>query len=107
MSSKNVVASVMQQSRQKVTQSCTEYRERPKATSSDGTTARRADDQRQSVNDVSVLCGDWNADTRSQITQNDLQRYITKNLHREICKTCNENACLFKRLRRVLKFKAT
>jgi len=32
MSSKNVVASVMQQSRQRVPQSWTEYRERPKAT---------------------------------------------------------------------------
>jgi len=52
----SVVASVTQQSMQTVPQSRTKYRERPKATwvQSDGTTARRADDQRRSADDVSV-----------------------------------------------------
>jgi len=49
---RSVVASVTQQSRQRVMQSRTEYRERPKATRVQ--TVRRADDQRQSVGDVSV-----------------------------------------------------
>jgi len=43
----SVVASVTQQSRQRVPQSWTEYRERPKATWVQ--TARRADDQQRSV----------------------------------------------------------
>jgi len=43
----SVVASVMQQSRQRVPQSRTEYRERTKVTWVQ--TVRRADDQRRSV----------------------------------------------------------
>jgi len=48
----SVVASVTQQSRQRVPQSRTEYRERLKTTWVE--TARRADDQRRSVDDVTV-----------------------------------------------------
>jgi len=53
----SVVASVTQQSGQRVPQSRTEYRKRPKATymsSAVRTTARQADNQQRSVDDVSV-----------------------------------------------------
>jgi len=49
----SAVASVTQQSRQRVPQSRTEYRERPKATCVQ--TVRLADDQRRSIDDVSVV----------------------------------------------------
>jgi len=49
----SVVASVAQQSGQRVPQSRTEYRERSKVTWVQ--MVRRADDQRRSVDDVSVL----------------------------------------------------
>jgi len=52
----SVVASVTQQSGQRVSQSRTEYTECLKVTSSDGTTAQRADDQRRSIDDISVPC---------------------------------------------------
>jgi len=48
----SVVASITQQSRQRVLQSQTEYRERPKAAWVQ--MVRRAEDQWQSVDDVSV-----------------------------------------------------
>jgi len=48
----SVVASVMHQSKQRVPQSQIEYRECPKATGVQK--VRRADDQRRSVDDVSV-----------------------------------------------------
>ena len=66
----SVVASVTQKSMQRVPQYQSEYRERPKTTSSDGMTARRADDQRRSVDDVSVpsrrLESNWQLDTEAQ-----------------------------------------
>ena len=60
---RSAVVSVTQQSRHKVPKSRTEYRKRLKATRVQ--TAQRADDQRRSVDDVSVPS--WTAEHNRQL----------------------------------------